>query len=152
MLIGAGVVLLVPGQQLAGGSGEAGFHNDIASTHMLEDGGGVFVARLFEVTSRACVGAVGSQAVRPAVVERASIGSGAVGVGRIGGSGWGRDGRCGSIGGSVGAMISGGLSSKFAAPFLVGFGEVALEGSHGPSSLIAFSPALDASNKDASFL
>ena len=132
-------------------SGEAGFHNDVASAHMVADSGGVFMARLFEVTSRACVGAVGSQAVRSAVVERASIGSGAVGVGRVGGSSWGRDGRCGSIGGSVGTMISGSLSSKFVAPFLVGFGKVALEGNHGPSSLIAFSPALDTSSKDTSF-
>jgi hypothetical protein len=133
------------------GSGEAGFHNDVASTHMVADGGGVFMARLFEVTSRACVGAVLSQAMRPAVVERASIHSGAVRAGRVGGSGWGSDGQCGSVSGGMGAMISSGLSSKFVMPFLVGLGEVALEGSHGPGCFITFSPALDARSEDTSF-
>ena len=136
-------------RRLTVGSGEARFHDDVASAHMFEDGGGDFMARLFEAASVACVGSVLSQAVRPAVVECTVIDVRAVRVGRIGGGRWGNDGRCGSIGGGVGAMISGGLCSELATPLLVSLGEVALEGSHGPSCFIAFPPAFDACSEHA---
>ena len=95
------------------------------------------------------MGSVLSQAVRPAVVECTVIDAGAVRVGRIGGGSWGNDGRGGRVGGGVGAMISGSLCSELATPLLVSLGEVALEGSHGPSCFIAFPPAFDACSEHA---
>jgi hypothetical protein len=52
----------------------------------------------------------------------------------------------------VGAMISGGWGGEFATAFLVGIGEVFLEGSQGPGGLVSCSPAFDASGKDAGLL